>query len=178
MAGGAVRQRPATARAQAAEHAAHAPEQRLWLLHDIEALLERAALTEPLLICLDDLHWADNGTAAALRSLPRRLAGFPIGWILSTRAGQGPPQVESALTGLVADGATRLVLGPLSEDAVDQLLADLLDATPDGALLRAAERVRGNPFLLVELVAAWRKSAWLPSRKGEPPWSTTACRGA
>jgi len=58
------------------QHAA--PEQRFWLLHDIEALLERAAMDEPLLVCLDDLHWADNGTAAALRSLPKRLAGLPI----------------------------------------------------------------------------------------------------
>ncbi|MDT4996859.1 MAG: hypothetical protein QOD45_927, partial [Pseudonocardiales bacterium] len=38
-----------------------APEQRFWLLHDLEALLEQAAFDGPLLICLDDLHWADNG---------------------------------------------------------------------------------------------------------------------
>jgi predicted ATPase len=31
------------------------PEQRYWLLQDIQALLERAALEQPLLVCLDDL---------------------------------------------------------------------------------------------------------------------------
>jgi predicted ATPase len=36
------------------QHAA--PEQRFWLLQDIEALLERAAMDEPLMLCLDDLH--------------------------------------------------------------------------------------------------------------------------
>ena len=41
------------------------PEHRYWLLQDIQALLERAALEQPLLVCLDDLQWADSGTAAA-----------------------------------------------------------------------------------------------------------------
>jgi predicted ATPase len=54
------------------------PEQRFWLLQDIQTLLEQAALDEPLLICLDDLQWADSGTAAALRSLPQRLADLPV----------------------------------------------------------------------------------------------------
>ncbi len=129
-----------------------APDQRFWLLHDIEALLERASLDEPLLLCLDDLHWADNGTAAALRALPRRLAGLPIGWILTTRPGQGSAQVEAALAELIADGATRVVLGPLPDDAVVRVVTDLLDAVPDEELLRVTQRTRGNPFLLVELV--------------------------
>src|SRR5579859_4350105 len=34
-------------------------EQRYWLLQDIQALLEQAALRQPILICLDDLQWAD-----------------------------------------------------------------------------------------------------------------------
>jgi predicted ATPase len=117
------------------QHAA--PEQRFWLLQDIETLLERAALDEPLLLCLDDLHWADSGTAAALRFLPKRLAGLPIAWFLSTRP---------------ADGATKIILDALSDEAVEQVVTDLLAAAPDEALLRAAERTRGNPFLLVELV--------------------------
>ena len=47
------------------------PEQRYWLLQRLEAMLERAALEQPVLVCLDDVHWADAGTAAALRTLPR-----------------------------------------------------------------------------------------------------------
>jgi hypothetical protein len=69
---------------------AHAsPEQRYWLLQDLEALLERAALEAPLVVCLDDVQWADSGTTAALRALPSRLATVPIGWVVALRPGQG-----------------------------------------------------------------------------------------
>src|ERR1700678_4489125 len=74
---------------------AHAsPEQRYWLLQDLEALLEAAALQGPLLVCLDDIQWADSGTAAVLRSLRSRPATAPIGWLIAVRPGQGSPQVR------------------------------------------------------------------------------------
>ena len=74
------------------------PEQRYWLLQDLQAMLERAALGDgPLLISLDDLQWADSGTAAALRALPVRLAGMPIAWILAFRSDQGSAQLLSAI---------------------------------------------------------------------------------
>jgi len=129
-----------------------APEQRYWLLHDIEALLEQAALDGPVLICLDDLHWADNGTAAALRALPTRLASLPIAWFLAVRPGQGSTQVRDAITHVLAAGADTLRLDPLSEHAVAQVVADILAAEPDADVLRSAGRTHGNPFLLTELV--------------------------
>ena len=43
-------------------------EQRYWLLQDLESLLEGAAAEAPVLVCLDDLQWADSGTLAALRA--------------------------------------------------------------------------------------------------------------
>src|SRR5258705_538844 len=55
------------------------PEQRFWLLRDLQQLLERAALESPLLIVIDDAQWVDSGTVAALRTLPMRLMGEPIG---------------------------------------------------------------------------------------------------
>lgn len=61
------------------------PERGYWLLHDIQALLGRAALEAPLLVCLDDLQWADSGTIAALRALPRPLAALPIAWVIAVR---------------------------------------------------------------------------------------------
>jgi predicted ATPase len=59
--------------------------QRFWLLRDLESLLERAALEGPIMIAIDDVHWADSGTAAALRTLPIRLSGLPIAWVFAVR---------------------------------------------------------------------------------------------
>ena len=72
------------------------PEQRFWLLQDIQALIEEAALRDPLLICLDDLHWAGDGCAVAMRQLPQRLASFPVGWVIAFRPNQGLQPVQAA----------------------------------------------------------------------------------
>jgi DNA-binding CsgD family transcriptional regulator len=127
-------------------------EQRFWRLYDIQALLEQAALGGPLLICLDDLQWADNGTAAALRTLPQRLMDLPVVWLLATRPGQGSAAVTAALAEIAAGGAEVIVLAPLDEQAVAQIVADILRAEPDLHLLSSAQRTEGNPFLLVEFV--------------------------
>jgi hypothetical protein len=66
-----------------------APEQHFWLLHDIAALLEQAALHGPLLICLGDLHWAayrllgSQGSNGPL--LECRHYAQPAGWTLTRR---------------------------------------------------------------------------------------------
>ena len=133
------------------------PEQRYWLFQDLEALLEGAALRGPLLICLDDLQWADTGTAAVLRALRSRPATAPIGWVIALRPGQGSPQVRSAVDFLAGHGAAKITLGPLDQAGVAQMAADVLGAQPDSDLLKMAERPAGNPFLLVELLSGLRE---------------------
>src|SRR3984893_307234 len=58
------------------------PEQTFWLLHDLQALLEEAALANPLLICLDDLQWAGSSLALAMRQLPQRLVSLPAALVM------------------------------------------------------------------------------------------------
>jgi DNA-binding CsgD family transcriptional regulator len=132
------------------------PEQRYWLLQDLQAMLERAALGGPLLIVLDDLQWADSGTAAALRALPVGLADLPIAWILALRPDQGSVQLLSAIEHLDHSGAERMVLGPLDDAAVAQLAEDVMDAEPDDALRDLLKGGRGSPFLLMELLSGLR----------------------
>ena len=146
---------------------AHAsPEQRYWLLQDLEALLEGAALTGPLLVCLDDVQWADSGTAAALRALPTRLATVPIGWVIALRPAQGSPQVRSAVEFLEGQGAAKITLGPLDQAGVAQMAADVLGAEPDNELLKMTERPAGSPFLLVELLSGLREEGLVHVESG------------
>ena len=66
----------------------HSPDQRFWLLREMQEALERAALGAPVLISLDDVQWADPATLAALGSLTRQLAGHRILWLLAVRSGE------------------------------------------------------------------------------------------
>jgi DNA-binding CsgD family transcriptional regulator/tetratricopeptide (TPR) repeat protein len=129
------------------------PEQRYWLLQDLETMLERAALGGPLLISLDDLQWADSGTATALRALPVRLADMPVVWILAFRPEQGSTQVRTAIEHLDHGGAEKIVLGPLDDAAVAQVAEDVMDAEPDDALLHLVKDASGSPFVLMELLS-------------------------
>ena len=140
---------PLVARGALSDHHA-SPEQRFWLLQDIQALIEEAALRDPLLICLDDLHWGGAGCAVAMRQLPQRLASLPVGWVMAFRPNQGLPQVQSAKDQLQEAGAEVIRLGPLRRKAVAEIAVDVLGAEPDEELLRKAELVQGNPFLLIE----------------------------
>ena len=142
------------------------PEHRYWLLQHLQALLEKAALDAPLLVCLDDAQWSDSGTAAALRALPVRLASVPIIWIVAFRPDQGSGQLTGALQYLARHGAEKITLGPLDDDAVAELAADALHAQPDDALLEMARRSHGSPFLLVELLSGMREEGLVRVHSG------------
>jgi DNA-binding CsgD family transcriptional regulator len=121
-----------------------------WLLRDIQALVQQAAAEGPLLICLDDLQWAGNSFALAIRQLPQRLATAPVAWVLAFRPNEGAPLVLDAKNELLAAGAEYVGLGPLDREAITEMAADVLCAQPDHALLEKAEHVHGSPFLLME----------------------------
>jgi predicted ATPase len=130
---------------------------RYWMLHELQGALEAAALDGPLTLVLDDLQWADAGTLAALSTLPSQLSGTPVLWILARRTMEGRAALRHAMARLERAGAHRLRVGALSEEAVAAVIADLVAAEPDPALLAIAASVKGNPFLLVELLEGLRE---------------------
>ncbi len=126
------------------------PEQRFWLLRDLQQLLERAALESPLLISIDDAHWADAGTVAALRTLPLRLTGLPIAWLIAHRPPREASPLVYALEPLKQEGARAIELGPLDEGAVAEVARAMLAAQPDPSILELLAEADGSPFLVVE----------------------------
>jgi DNA-binding CsgD family transcriptional regulator len=138
------------------DHAA-APEQRFWLLHDVARLLKQKAADPPLLVALDDVHWADTGTASGLRTLPSRLREAPIMWLIAYRSNEGSAEIRNALTHLRRDGAELVVLDALSEDAVAEVARDVMQAEPEASVLEIARGALGSPFVLVEMLAGLRQ---------------------
>lgn len=128
------------------------PEQRYWLLDELESLFERAAVEHPLLVALDDLQWADSGSLLALRTLPARLASLPIVWLVAIRTTAASTEVLNLAEHLTDNGALRARLTALDENAVAQVVADLLGAEPAAGVLDLAATAHGSPFLLTQLI--------------------------
>jgi ATP/maltotriose-dependent transcriptional regulator MalT len=132
------------------------PDQRFWLLRELQEALEKVAHHAPLLVVVDDLQWADAATASALVTLSRRLATHRISWLLALRRGELADAAQDAVDRLEAAGASEIPLGPLDETAVAQVARDMLGGEPDEALREVLSRADGQPFLLTELLRGLR----------------------
>jgi DNA-binding CsgD family transcriptional regulator len=131
-------------------------DQRFWLLREVQESLERVALRAPALIMVDDLHWADAASLAALSRLPRQLATHRIRWLFVFRSGGLGPAASEALARLDTAGPVKMALSPLDETAAASVAQDLLGGGPDDALLKVLAGVKGHPFLLTELLHGLR----------------------
>src|SRR6201993_214475 len=124
---------------------------RYWVVHDLADAIYAAAAQTPLAILLEDIHWADNGTLLALRSLATA-PGAPVLWVVTARTGAGGPAVQETLSVLQRAGAAVVELGAMAADAVAEMVCDAVRANADDSLLNLATKAHGNPFLVSELV--------------------------
>ncbi|ROV68745.1 ATP-binding protein [Streptomyces globisporus] len=126
---------------------------RFWLIDQLGGRLERYVTRCPLLIVIDNVQWADELTALALRLLVPSLASSPVFWLLSCRTAATGSPGRSAVDLLIQEGVEPMELGPLDDEAVQTLCAVLLGSRPDRRLLGLARRSAGNPFLIEELLS-------------------------
>jgi DNA-binding CsgD family transcriptional regulator/tetratricopeptide (TPR) repeat protein len=146
------------------------PEQEKFRLFDaIATLLERMASECPLLLCIDNLHWADSASLELTMYLTVRLHSSPVVLAGVTR----PPGTFNRRLGIddsdlsaTANRAARAVgelmrlglllflpLGLLSGHAMEEHLHNLLPGTVSESLAQSLlKRAGGNPFFLEELV--------------------------
>jgi DNA-binding CsgD family transcriptional regulator len=125
---------------------------RYWVVHDLADAIAAAAAQTPLAIVLEDIHWADNGTLLALRSLATARPEVPVLWVLTARTGAGGPAVQETLSVLQRADAAVVRVTAMSPGAVADMVCDALGANADESLLNLAAKAHGNPFLVSELV--------------------------
>jgi DNA-binding NarL/FixJ family response regulator len=107
--------------------------------------LSARAVARPVLLAVDDLHWADPDSLALLSFLCRRIGDLRVGLIATLRP--WPPAAHDLALHLVAQGHASIErLAPLSDAAAGELLGD----APDGAAVRSCA---GNPLLLRHLAS-------------------------
>src|SRR5262245_33320431 len=68
---------------------------RYWVVHDLADAIHAAAAQTPLALVLEDIHWADNATLLALRSLAPVRPDAAAVWVLTARTGSGPLMQET-----------------------------------------------------------------------------------
>jgi DNA-binding CsgD family transcriptional regulator/tetratricopeptide (TPR) repeat protein len=120
---------------------------------DVRAWLLGVLRHGPVLVTLDDLHWADANTLLALYELITNLNTYQIVWVMAFNSKQKNISHEPLEIHLDRLRGERIPeLDPLSNDAVAQLVADCLGAIPDPAIVALAEGVGGMPRAVIELV--------------------------
>jgi DNA-binding NarL/FixJ family response regulator/tetratricopeptide (TPR) repeat protein len=118
----------------------------------VRALLERLAAGKPLVLVLDDFHWADSASVELLGALLRRPPAAAVLITLAMRCGQMPQGFAAALERAHREAVlTRITLVALTLAEAREFLGEALDATEAAALF---EESGGNPFYLEQLARA------------------------
>ena len=128
------------------------PPDRRTLSSGFHGALSALAAAGPLLLAIDDAQWLDLPSARVLEFAIRRLHDVPIGIVITARfdgSGPLPLGLERAFPDERID---RLVVGPVTEHAIRDLLnAELSTRLPRSILLQIHGTAAGNPFLALEL---------------------------
>jgi adenylate cyclase len=136
------------------------------------ALLERRLATQPLMIVLDDVHWADSASIDLLLEVLEQLADRPLLLILCQR-----PDARALRTAHA--GQFLVALEPLGAAETHGLVDQLLDGTGDAGLTPVRElvmaRAGGNPLFVEEIVRSLASAGQLLQQGGK--WRLAAPDG-
>jgi tetratricopeptide (TPR) repeat protein len=139
---------------------AEVPALRFRVLEAVLTLVERLSLSAPMVIAVEDLHWADPSTLLAFRQLSRRLAHLPLALVGTLRPSPWSPELDRLLGDFVALGGSHLQLESMGPEEVAALVVEVLGTPPGPTLVQAVEGAEGNPLFVTELLRAlWSEGA-------------------
>ncbi len=143
------------------------PADQAALLDGVHALAEAAGARQPLLLVVEDLHWADQSTRDLISFLFGRGFEAPVALIGSYRSDdlhrRHPLRRQVAVWARMT-GVERVQLEPLDADDVRRLVEHLHpDPLPEERVRDIVTRAEGNAFFVEELVgASWARSGGIP----------------
>ena len=125
-------------------------------------LLPHLSATGRTVLLLEDQHWADEETLAALEYIADAAEGMPLLLIVTTREEEGP-SARRIIRGLAARGAMRLMrLMPLDAETTRELAERRLGRPVTADLTSLlVERAEGLPLFVEELLSALELSGSL-----------------
>lgn len=148
-------------------------------LHHLCVMIAQAG---PLVLAVDDVHWADSASVRFLLYLARRLADVPILLVVAVRA-SGPASRALELQLLLGRADRVLALSSLTRETSARLIATWFGEEPTADFATAcAEATGGNPLLLTELLTEALAEQIRPRDEDAPRLrnlgSTNVARGA
>lgn len=138
-------------------------------------LVARLAEQAPLLLAVDDAHWADSASLRVLLDVQAEISVQPVLLLLASR-----PVENAAVQPLLAAMATHpdnvlLTPGLLTREAIADLVVEETGAQPDDAFVDECLRVsRGNAFYVHELLRQHRPQG--EAQQAAPPAGTLSLR--
>ena len=151
---------PARAVLDASEHSIGGPDSEAGfaILHSLYWLAVRLAENEPLLLVVDDAHWADEPSLRFLVYLVGRLSDQPIAVLVGAR--EGDLAEGDLLRQLAGDPFAQVrPLPSLGAAAVAELVRRRLPEADEDFRRRCFELTAGNPLQLRALLAAVEQQA-------------------
>jgi tetratricopeptide (TPR) repeat protein len=127
-------------------------QQQRYLFNAVLEFITRLAQSTPVIMLLDDMHWADESSALLLEHLAPHLPALRILLVITHRDSEldiGTP-FRRVLAGLVRqDYVTRIALRHLDESEVADVLANLGGANPPAEIVKLIfKETEGNAFFV------------------------------
>jgi class 3 adenylate cyclase/tetratricopeptide (TPR) repeat protein len=116
----------------------------------VASLVQSLSTRQPLLLVVEDVHWADRLTLEHLATLAQIAADCPALLVMTSRI-EGDPLDHAWRSSIMGSPLLTIDLGPLRPQEASAFAAAYLDATADLAK-RCIERAAGNPLFLEQLL--------------------------
>jgi class 3 adenylate cyclase/tetratricopeptide (TPR) repeat protein len=120
------------------------------LRETVAALVRQASRRAPLLLAIEDLHWADQATLDHLASLAETVATCRAILVMTSRI-EGDPVDHAWRSSIGGSPLVTIDLGPLRAREANAFAATYVEANSDFAR-RCVERAAGNPLFLEQLL--------------------------
>ena len=143
------------------------PDPLFAVAHGMYWLTADVADQQPLLLAVDDAHWADAASLRCLAYLADRIEELPAVLVVAIRTGEpeAPEELLAALAGV--DAGHRIAPQPLSRTATTRVIADKLGEDPGDSFATAAHGLTGgNPFYAEALATELRADGVRPDEAG------------
>ncbi len=153
---------------------------RFQLFDSVTNFLKNASRSQPMVIFLDDMHWADKPSLLLLDFVSRQLKDTRILVVCTYRdieLGRQHPLAQSLASIIREPNTRRILLRGLTEADLARYITLTTGSDPEASLVKAiATETEGNPFFIIETVRLLASEGRLSAKTGST-WSLTIPQG-